>query len=90
MSHRVLIILALLLSITGCSSANAFPLPYVNLSQRQPLPAIAEAEVVPLRIAVAAIISPQSTVESYSQFADYLSKQLGVLLNWFNGEPMPK
>lgn len=77
MSHRVLIILALLLSITGCSSANAFPLPFVNLSQRQPLPAIAEAEVVPLRIAVAAIISPQSTVESYSQFADYLSKQLG-------------
>jgi phosphonate transport system substrate-binding protein len=52
-------------------------LPYVDLSQREPLPAVAQAEVIPLRLAVAAVISPQGTFESYSALAAYLSEKLG-------------
>jgi phosphonate transport system substrate-binding protein len=61
----------------ACTSTQAAPLPYVDLSQRAPLPAIAALKVIPLRIAVAAIISPQGTVESYSELANYLGNQLG-------------
>jgi len=62
---------------TACGSAQAAPLPYVDLTQRSPLPAVADTEIVPLRIAVAAIISPQGTTESYTEFANYLGKVLG-------------
>ena len=50
--------------------------PYVDLSQLQPLPAMAQAEVLPLRVAVAAVISPKGTVESYGPLLDYLSDKL--------------
>ncbi len=56
-------------------SAQAEALPYIDLSRREPLSA-APAKVVPLRLAVAAIISPQGTAESYAALADYLSKKL--------------
>jgi phosphonate transport system substrate-binding protein len=65
------------LLLTGCNVARAEPLPYIDLSQRQPLPAVAPAEVVPLRLAVAAIISPEGTADSYDGLADYLGQKLG-------------
>jgi phosphonate transport system substrate-binding protein len=68
--------LNLLFFLIGCTSVQAASLPYVDLNQRTPLPAIAEADVVPLRIAVAAIISPQGTVESYTELANYLADKL--------------
>jgi phosphonate transport system substrate-binding protein len=49
---------------------------YVNLSQRQPLPTPVDAEVTPLRVAVAAVISPQGTVDSYRSLLNYLSENL--------------
>ena len=67
----------LLFLSTTCGAAQAAPLPYVDLTQRSPLPAIADTKIVPLRIAVAAIISPQGTTESYTEFANYLGKALG-------------
>lgn len=68
----------LLMMLTGCRSALAQEdLPFVDLSRRAPLPVAAPAEVVPLRLAVAAIISPQGTAESYGKLADYLSQRLG-------------
>jgi phosphonate transport system substrate-binding protein len=67
-------LLALLLA--ACSSPGAEPLSYVDLSLREPLPAAAAAEITPLRMAVAAVISPQGTVESYADLADYLSRKL--------------
>ncbi len=51
-------------------------LPYLDLSQRETLPAVAQAEVIPLRLAVAAVISPKGTFESYSALAVYLSEKL--------------
>ena len=70
----------LVISLAGwivTARAQPDPLPYVDLNQREPLPAIAQAEVVPLRLAVAAVISPQGTFESYSVLAAYLSEKLG-------------
>ena len=62
--------------LTGCTQAQAESLPYIDLSQREPLPAVAPAEVVPLRLAVAAIFSPEGTAESYSGLADYLGRKM--------------
>ncbi|RME85502.1 MAG: phosphate/phosphite/phosphonate ABC transporter substrate-binding protein [Caldilineae bacterium] len=63
--------------LTGCSTARADSLPYVDLSVRTPLPATRASQIVPLRLAVAAIISPQGNVESYSDLAEYLGRHLG-------------
>lgn len=71
--YSLFLLIAFLLS--GCS-APASPEIYIDLSQRQPLPAIAPAEIVPLRLAVAAIISPQGTAESYGELAAYLGEEL--------------
>ncbi|MFQ5613275.1 MAG: phosphate/phosphite/phosphonate ABC transporter substrate-binding protein [Anaerolineae bacterium] len=51
-------------------------LPAVDLSHRESLPAVAPHEVVPLRVAVAAVISPQGTAESHKPLLDYLSRKL--------------
>ncbi|GAB4545458.1 MAG: phosphate/phosphite/phosphonate ABC transporter substrate-binding protein [Anaerolineae bacterium] len=61
---------------TGCAATPVESMPYVDLSQRQPLPAAAESRVVPLRVAVAAVISPTGTAESYQPLLDYLSRKL--------------
>lgn len=48
----------------------------VDLNDLQPLPTPAGHEVVPLRVAVAAVISPEGTVQSYSPFLTYLEEKL--------------
>lgn len=65
----------LLLWLTACTQPDD-KIPYLDLNQRSAVPAAAAAEIVPLRLAVAAIISPQGTVESYGELADYLSRRL--------------
>lgn len=60
--------------LAACQRASA--LPQVRLADLQTLPPRTEADVVPLRVAVAAVISPQGTVESYQPLLDYLSAQL--------------
>lgn len=69
-----LLLLTAALLATACGQPSA--LPYVDLSELQSLPAMAQVEVIPLRVAVAAIISPKGTVESYSALLDYLSREL--------------
>ncbi|NOZ48904.1 MAG: phosphate/phosphite/phosphonate ABC transporter substrate-binding protein [Chloroflexi bacterium] len=63
--------------LSACGTAHAETLPYIDLSVRTPLPSAQEADIVPLRIAVAAIISPQGNVESYANLATYLGERLG-------------
>lgn len=77
MPRSVWLLFVLLLVLAGCRTTGAASLPYVDLTQREPLPAAAEAKVVPLRVAVAAIISPQGTAESYGALAAYLGQALG-------------
>ncbi|MEW6401320.1 MAG: phosphate/phosphite/phosphonate ABC transporter substrate-binding protein [Chloroflexota bacterium] len=48
----------------------------VDLENLQPLPTPEGYEAVPLRVAVAAVISPKGTVESYSPFLSYLEEKL--------------
>ncbi len=59
------------------NSVQAEELPYVDLNQREPLPVVAPHEVTPLRLAVAAIISPRGTAQSYSGLGTYLEEKLG-------------
>ncbi len=73
--NAFLLILALVLS--ACVAAPDTEVAgYVDLSRREPLPQ-PTGEARPLRVAVAAVISPRGTVESYSPLLDYLSKNLG-------------
>lgn len=74
-----LLIATLVWGLAGCAGAapSAAPVAYVNLHDLQPLPEPENTAVVPLRVAVAAVISPQGTVESYTPLLEYLSKALG-------------
>lgn len=66
-----------LFMLTACRGSQDAALPYVDLSARQPLPQAASLGVAPLRLAVAAIISPAGTMESYDELARYLGQKLG-------------
>jgi phosphonate transport system substrate-binding protein len=48
----------------------------INLSQLEPLPGEVPTEVVPLRVAVAAIISPKDTLDSYKPLLNYIGEML--------------
>ena len=70
-------LLILLIFLASCS-----PLPQppivgaVNLNDLQPLPTPSNTEALPLRVAIAAVISPKGTLESYSPFLSYLEAKL--------------
>lgn len=70
---RALVVLFIALLLTGCAGTPAAPV--IRLSQLEPLPT-QSARVIPLRVAVAAVISPRGTVESYRPLLDYLSRRL--------------
>ncbi len=74
--HRFLLLFIMSL-LTACTPAQGAALPYVDLRVRTPLPQVAPAELTHLRIGVAAILSPQGTVASYSKLAEYLAAKLG-------------
>ncbi len=71
-----LALLAIVALLVGCTSTQADPLPTVHLHNLQPLPTPRQ-EIVPLRVSVAAMISPKGTVESYRPLLDYLAQELG-------------
>lgn len=75
MKTRQITLLFLLFSLilTGCAQKAAAQ---INLSDLEPLPDTAASDVKPLRVAVAAIISPKGTVDSYSPLLNYLSLEL--------------
>lgn len=70
-----LFLLALLLLLLPACRANP-PAALINLSRLEPLRAAPSDEVQPLRVAIAAIISPQGTVDSYTPLLNYLSLRL--------------
>ena len=49
----------------------------VDLYNLKPLPTPIQAGPIPLRVAIAAVISPQGTAESYSGLATYLEQKVG-------------
>ncbi len=66
----------LLLLLVGCN--NQENIPYIQLSEAGELSNFEPGEPtrLPLRVAVAAVISPRATLESYQPMVDYLSSRL--------------
>ncbi len=62
------------LLLSGCQTA---AVGHINLNDLTPLEEHPRDEVLPLRMAVAAVISPQGTAESYAPLLDYISEELG-------------
>jgi phosphonate transport system substrate-binding protein len=71
----VVVVLAALV-LHGCA-ASSTALQIVDLDRREPIPSVGHVEVHTLRIGVAAVLSPEGTVESYAELADYLGERLG-------------
>lgn len=71
------VIFALVLFLAACAPApQTKAAGNVNLSDLQPLPTPAGYTSIPLRVAVAAVISPKGTLESYTPFLEYLETKL--------------
>lgn len=71
---RYLLLLLALFVLSGCATPQATA--SVNLSDLQPLPEVDATAVKPLRVAVAAIISPKGTADSYGPLLEYLEAEL--------------
>jgi phosphonate transport system substrate-binding protein len=73
MRHFLLLVILTGL-LTGCGSTASASV--IHLNDLQPLPNQPPADVVPLRMAVAAVISPQGTADSYAPLLDFLEQKL--------------
>lgn len=73
--HRLIVFL---LGLAACSAPLATSDPiFVDFNNTQPISEVESFEVDPFRIAVAAVISPEGTVESYEPLLGYLEEELG-------------
>ena len=68
--------LASALALGSCATAAA-GVPFVDLTQREVLPEAAHTEIEPLRMAVAAVLSPEGNIDNYASLAHYLGDHLG-------------
>lgn len=75
---RYLWCLYIVLVVAGCvsTSAPASDGILIDLDSLQPLPVRYDEGVIPLRVSVAAVVSPRGTAESYQPLLDYLSEAL--------------
>lgn len=63
--------------LSACTTVQAAEVTgYVDLNDLKPLPTPKASDIKPLRVAIAAVISPQGTAESYAPLLDYLSARL--------------
>lgn len=67
--------LLVILLLAGCTRVPASAV--IDLANLQPLPPAPASAVAPLRVSVAAVLSPKGTAESYRPLLDYLSRMLG-------------
>lgn len=75
--RKTCVYLLLALLATACASLPGEDISgHVNLHDLQPLPSQAANDIRPLKVAIAAVISPQGSAESYAPLLDYLSKKL--------------
>lgn len=66
------------MALSGCvSPLPVYGAPYINLDNRAPLPQAKSGEIKPLKVAIAAVISPQGLAESYAPLLEYLESALG-------------
>ncbi len=69
-------VLSLTILATACTQTEASS-PFVDLSRREPIPVVTEPSEHPLRIAIAAVLSPKGNRDSYNDLARYLGNALG-------------
>lgn len=75
---RALIFLIIVFLVSSCAQVGSNQdIPSIDLTNLQPLPTPADTEIKPLRVAIAAVISPKGSAESYAPLLDYLSAKLG-------------
>lgn len=68
----------LILGISACTTTpSAQAGVQINLDDLQPLPAPNDQDTLPLKVAIAAVISPEGTVESYQPLLDYVEEKIG-------------
>lgn len=64
------------LLVSSCATGGSAPIPVVDLSERVILSGENGTSDEPLRLAVAAILSPEGNIESYGALAEYLGSEL--------------
>ncbi len=72
----LVVILCLPLLVSCAAPTVADGVPTIRLNDLRPLPATPPAAVAPLRVAVAAVISPRGNVDSYTPLLNYLADKL--------------
>ncbi len=68
------LLLSALFFLVGCTTTQVAA--SIRLAELEPLPEVSATAVTPLRVAVAAIVSPKGTVQSYTPLLDYLEAEL--------------
>ncbi len=68
--------LTIAVALGGCGGVGS-GVPFVDISQRQALPEAARTEIEPVRMAVAAVLSPEGNIDNYAGLARYLGEHLG-------------
>ena len=77
MRKVILLVLVFTLTVVSCAPQDQTEIAgKVDLNNLQPLPTPEGFETIPLRVAVAAVISPEGTVQSYSPLLNYLEDKL--------------
>ena len=77
MRKVILLVLVFMLMVVSCAQQEQTEVVgKVDLNNLQPLPTPEGFETIPLRVAVAAVISPEGTVQSYSPLLNYLEDKL--------------
>ncbi len=74
--RRASVAAALALVLGACDPGATEQPPFLDLTERIQVPSAQRAGIAPLRVAVAAILSPEGTIESYAELADYLGDAL--------------
>lgn len=64
------------LALTGCGETPRRFIPLSTTTNALPAPTSTFGDKMPLRVAVAAVISPRSTLESYNALLNYLSRRV--------------
>jgi len=70
-------VMTLALAVGACGASASDSVPVIDLTERVALPGVGTGDVTPLRVAVAAILSPEGNIESYGALADYMELKLG-------------
>lgn len=77
MRQIVLLACCLPLLVACAAPTAAGGIPTVRLNDLRPLPPTPPAAILPLRVAVAAVVSPRGNLESYTPLLNYLADKLG-------------